>query len=129
MSFREFFDAYVETALWSSTDTPPSDSNPDPEPVPLDRFPESETLRSDLLPDAESFYRFHHELWTLHGWTDAQAGQDFWLTRNRHGTGFWDRYDPIHPNHERAALQLTDASHAYGEVYLYLGDDGKVYAS
>mgnify|MGYP000679953472 FL=1 len=22
---------------------------------------------------------------------EAQAGHDFWLTRNGHGTGFWDR--------------------------------------
>lgn len=24
-------------------------------------------------------------------WTDEQIGHDFWLTRNGHGAGFWDR--------------------------------------
>lgn len=27
----------------------------------------------------------------LSEWTADQAGHDFWLTRNGHGTGFWDR--------------------------------------
>lgn len=26
------------------------------------------------------------------GWTAEQAGHDFFLTRNGHGAGFWDRY-------------------------------------
>lgn len=27
----------------------------------------------------------------LEGMDPSQAGHDFWLTRNRHGAGFWDR--------------------------------------
>lgn len=50
------------------------------------------------------------------------AGHDFWLTRNRHGAGFWDG-DWIEPEAEL----LTQASHAFGEIDLYLGDDGKIY--
>jgi hypothetical protein len=37
------------------------------------------------------------------------AGHDFWLTRNRHGAGFWDRGN--HP----CLRALTDAAHAYGD--------------
>jgi hypothetical protein len=37
------------------------------------------------------------------------AGHDFWLTRNHHGAGFWDRGD--HPCLDR----LTDAAHRFGE--------------
>ena len=51
------------------------------------------------------------------------AGHDFWLTRCGHGAGFWDGDRP-----EPAATVLTKASKAYGEVDLYIGDDGKVYA-
>lgn len=54
--------------------------------------------------------------------TDAMAGHDFWLTRNGHGTGFWDGDYP-----EPQATILTDAAHAFGGVHLYVGDDGKLY--
>lgn len=56
----------------------------------------------------------------LTGWTPSQAGHDFFLTRNRHGTGFWDRGLP----HGRA---LSDASHPYGTSEPYTGDDGLTY--
>lgn len=52
--------------------------------------------------------------------TMGHAGHDFWLTRNRHGAGFWDRHDV--PND--VGKRLTDAAHAFGPFSLYLGDDG-----
>lgn len=58
----------------------------------------------------------------MYGATE-RAGHDFWLTRNGHGAGFWDG-DWCEP----AATTLMNASHAYGEIDLYVGDDGKVYA-
>ncbi len=51
-----------------------------------------------------------------------RAGHDFWLTRNGHGAGFWDGDWP-----EPQAQLLTDASKAFGECNLYVGDDGKIY--
>jgi hypothetical protein len=53
-----------------------------------------------------------------------QAGHDFWLTRNGHGVGFWDG-DYSEPH----ATLLTAASEAFGTIDLYVGDDGKIYAS
>lgn len=54
--------------------------------------------------------------------TDAYHGHDFWLTRNGHGAGFWDRgYS------DELAERLTEAAHAWGNVCWYLGDDGRVY--
>jgi len=55
---------------------------------------------------------------------EADAGRDFWFTRNGHGCGFWDGDWP-----EPHATALTDAARAFGEVDAYLGDDGKVYLS
>lgn len=49
------------------------------------------------------------------------VGHDFWLTRNRHGAGFWDRGLDV------LGDRLTAAAHAYGEASLMLGDDGKVH--
>ena len=41
------------------------------------------------------------------GLNSDQCGHDFWLN---HGAGFYDK--------------LTDASHIYAEINLYVGDDG-----
>jgi len=49
------------------------------------------------------------------------AGHDFWLTRNGHGAGFWDR------GLGELGDRLTAASKAYGGCSLYLGDDGLIY--
>ena len=51
------------------------------------------------------------------GW--ASVGHDLWLTRNRHGSGFWDR-----PELKADGLgsRLTHAAHAIGESHVYLGD-------
>lgn len=52
----------------------------------------------------------------------SHAGHDLWLTRNRHGAGFWDRGLP-----GDLGQRLTDAAHAMGSRSLYLGDNGYVY--
>jgi len=52
----------------------------------------------------------------------ASAGTDFWLTRNGHGAGFWDR------GNDPCLTALTEASKVYREVCLYVGDDGLIYA-
>jgi hypothetical protein len=52
--------------------------------------------------------------------TLAHAGRDFWYTRNGHGCGFWDGDWP-----EPQGTRLTDAAHAYGEVYAQVFADGR----
>ena len=64
----------------------------------------------------------------LDGADPSQAGHDFWLTRNGHGAGFWDRPDGTYPNDPDGSA-LTTAAHKAGEVDTYIGDDGKVYLS
>lgn len=56
---------------------------------------------------------------------EARAGHDFWLTRNGHGVGFLDRDELSEADQKR----LTEASKEFGECYLYVGDDGKLYIS
>ena len=55
------------------------------------------------------------------GQTWEQFGVDFWLTRNRHGAGFWDR--------GLGALgdNLSKMAKLYGSQYIYQGDDGLIY--
>jgi len=43
----------------------------------------------------------------------SQAGHDFWLTRNGHGTGFWDRADTYG---EYRAKKLTANAEVFGVV-------------
>lgn len=46
-------------------------------------------------------------------WDDSQIGHDFWLTRNHHGTGFWDRNLP---NGE----ELTVIANSFKSMSLYV---------
>ncbi len=54
---------------------------------------------------------------------EESAGLDFWLTRCGHGAGFWDG-DWKEPH----AAALDALSKQFGNVDLYVGDDGKIYA-
>ena len=54
----------------------------------------------------------------------GHVAHDFFLTRCHHGCGFWDdekRYG------KRNSEKLTEISHSFGEIELYVGDDGKLY--
>jgi hypothetical protein len=114
-----FTRAYIECALWSSTDE--SDENTGGEP--LDKNYGPDDLSPDCLAsmerDCAAFQATHYDYFAN---DPRRAGSDFWLTRNRHGAGFWDG------KWSRAiGEKLTQVSHAYGEVNLYVGDDGKIY--
>lgn len=112
-----FLSAYIECAIWSSID------DRDGEQEPLDENHGT----SDLAP--ETFSRIQADCRKFIGahWQDIQndlpqAGHDFWLTRNGHGAGFWDGDWP-----DDIGERLTKASKEFGECYLYVGDDGKIY--
>lgn len=44
----------------------------------------------------------------------AQAGHDFWLTRNGHGVGFWDRPEIYGANRVQ---RFTEIAESFGESY------------
>lgn len=110
-----FLRGYLNAALFAETDA---------EGEPLDKnygvrdF--SKDALEEMFADATGFLS---ENWDDIAGDPERAGQDFWFTRNGHGAGFWDGDWP-----EPAATRLTDAAHAYGEVYLYVGDDGMIYS-
>lgn len=111
-----FMNGYVTCLLWCSIDADPEDDSDDPFMVELDKYPEAPDLRDKLAPEAWDFYSEFREFWGKAGWTDDHAGHDFALTRNHHGTGFWDR------GHGEAGAALTEAAQAYGETNLYIID-------
>ncbi len=113
----QFTRAYIQCALWSSTDGDTDTSLyqnydiGDIAPSELDR----------IIADCADFQSTNEALLKQAG-TAEQNGHDYWLTRNGHGAGFWDRgYS------KELGQALTDAAHKSGESDLYVGDDGKVY--
>lgn len=106
MSFESFFDAYVECALWSSSDD-------DDEPLDSGEYTLTKAALAFLRRDAKAFYRDNEPTWRG-VWDDAQAGNDFWLTRNGHGAGFWNR------GHGELGERLSQACLPYGNCDLYV---------
>ncbi len=59
--------------------------------------------------------------WLDAGMTIAAFAYDYWLTRNSHGAGFWDR------GLGELGDNLSDMATIQGSVYAYAGDDGLIY--
>lgn len=115
----DMVDAYTECALWSSTDF-----TDDGETVNLQDYELADETVAKFRKDCEAFLDFEDaQSLEFGGWNAAQAGHDFWLTRNSHGAGFWDRGRGEHGD------ILTALAKTFGTCDLYVGDDGKVYAS
>lgn len=123
MSLQEAMDPvlyqYLRTALWSSTDE------------------DGEELHNkygvdDFAPEAvaqaqRDIRKFQHAAGRLLDGQDmTSVAHDLWLTRNHHGSGFWDGdYDT--PDQPDLGEKLTKIAHAMGEVNPYVGDDGHIY--
>lgn len=110
---------YLETLLWSSTHfEDESDNNG----TPFDENYGIEDFSREALElaktECEQFQENHLEL-IAHDL--EQAGHDFCLTRNRHGAGFWDG-----DWEKKAGKILTDASHTWGSVDLYVNSNNEV---
>jgi hypothetical protein len=116
---KRFLDAYIECALWAETDNS-DDSGGRPLDENYDESDLSEETLASFKRDCEAFQEANEN--DLEPLDPAQAGHDFWLTRNGHGAGFWDR--GLGERGER----LTKASKVYGSVDLVIGDDGKIHS-
>lgn len=110
----EFTRGYIATAMWTLTD---EDGNS------LDYLGlhdvHDDTITA-AIEDCEAFQSDNRRI--LSKYDAFRAGHDFWLTRNRHGAGFWDGdYE------DRDGRSLTDSAHAWGSCDWYVGDDGMIY--
>ena len=136
---EEFLDAYIEAALWSSTDES-DDSGGEP----LDKNYGEDDIAPETLVRmrADCLAFLNHRLggrligiaerleaegkWSLPGGVEcsvmACAGHDLWLTRCGHGCGYWDGDWP-----KGIAEGLDKLAKEFGEFSLYIGDDGLIY--
>lgn len=120
LDMDEFTAAYIQAALWTSTDDDDEQ---------LEDNYGHEDLSQDALASIKADCRDFQEANGVPVYGNerdaSQAGHDFWLTRNGHGTGFWDR-DGLSDEDKK---KYTAAAKSYGTSDIYVGDDGKLYVS
>jgi len=111
---RQFVEGYVEAAFFT-------EGGPDHPELP-DAV--DEKARLHMAADCAAFVHANNvalqDATSRLGYGWAQAGHDFWLTRNGHGAGYWDR--PILRD-GGLGVKLTQACQ-YHEADFYPGDDG-----
>lgn len=115
-SREQFVIAYIACALWSTTD-----SND----VPLDQNYDSDDIapptKVQMTADCEAFMDANTE--ALKDYPAKAAGQDFWLSRNGHGAGFFEH---DHGTEDQCEALQKDAE-VWGQFDLYIGDDDLIW--
>ena len=131
---NKFTKAYITCALWCGVFDESIENDL------THSLTESDISDNTLRVIREDCTRFWGEIENLvpHG-VEEQAGHDFWLTRNGHGAGFWDRDISVYGSAEirdnlnvlcknfRTIPEEGMPRHRWPEFELYIGDDGKVY--
>jgi len=129
MEMSDFCTAYALTALFTSMDESDESGG-----EPMDRNYGIEDLAPETVEafkkDCARFQKENEALlfhaYELTGNSEALAGRDFWLTRNGHGAGFWDDdWDVDGSSYNGSAIAAVAGD--FGEVDLYVGDDGLIY--
>ena len=117
-----FTQGYIRTAFWTLID---DQGNP----LEAEFASLSPETLAQMIEDCTSFNQIA-DVWLdkayLRGdmsYDMERAGTDFWLTRNRHGAGYWDR------GLGAAGDTLTEFAHSFGGCDLYRGDDGLIYSA
>jgi len=120
----KFFDQYLETALWSTTDNS-TESGGDPLD---DNYGVGDIDQESIdkaIVETNDFIKANRvnleKVSELFGASEGDHGHDFWLTRNGHGAGFWDR------GYGELGDKLSKAAKVYGTSDIYIGDDGKLH--
>tara|TARA_Y100000310_G_C20550418_1_gene747771 strand:+ start:553 stop:924 length:372 start_codon:yes stop_codon:yes gene_type:complete len=114
----EVLDHYAMCALWTSTD---EDDEPLDKNYSYGKF--TEDARRRMRCDCFAFLVANKELLNQSELTAEQIGHDFWLTRNGHGTGFWDR------GLGDVGDKLARSCKVVAECDVYIGDDGKLHVN
>lgn len=114
--FEAFFQGYLAAALWSSID---EEGNPLDDAYGKDDI--HPAAMAQMRKDCRDFMESNKDdLMMAYKNGEESAGIDFWLTRNGHGAGFWER------GLGALGARLTKAS-KQDSCYLYVGDDGMIH--
>lgn len=109
-----FIQAYLDAALWAERELKATHQRWDVELL-------ADGTRIALERMASKFFEAHSEDFKKED--TVQAATDLWLTQNGYGAGFWGGNWP-----EPWAGRMETTARGLGEVELYVGDDGKIYA-
>jgi len=121
-SFSKALGAYAEAAIWSSLDD-------EGEPLDHEHFKGvgafSGEAQAEMKKDLKAFLAWTEHTFPQQRFPVAEIARDFWLTRNGHGTGFWDNQGKSWD--DDAAKTMTDMAKKFGEQHVYVGDDGRLH--
>ena len=106
------YDSYLTCAVWSSTGF-------EGEPLDLYQFSDEaeKSMKADLDKFCEEMTPELEEAYNEAGGTPEQFAHDFWLTRNGHGAGFWDR------GLGEIGDKLAKMTKVHGSCILYLNEE------
>ena len=114
-----FTRAYVTAALWLLDEDPGSGEWSEHGRYTIANI-HVETL-TRMAQDCHRFRLTNREDLDSSELTDSRAGQNFWLNRNGHGSGFWDEGE------DPCFRRLSDACKSYGPYDLYFADNGRIH--
>jgi len=121
-----FVRAYITAALWTEDPHAPSgDYATSGRPEALYARLTAAAVRR-MIQECNVFQFANRETLARFSPSDESNGHDFWLTRNHHGAGFWDRPQRAEAECRELAARLTDAAHASGERSLAF-HKGRIY--
>lgn len=106
----DFTIGYLEAALWTEDPDPRSGEFTQRDGWGIENIDPASLATA--VEDCARFQRENRADLDAAPADDHRHGVDFWLTRNGHGAGFWDR------GYGSVGERLTEAAHAYGEKYL-----------
>lgn len=121
----EFIEAYVEAMFWLM-----DEQYEQPDPPLIDHL--DEQVREEISSECKAFIEANlidlrasetrGDYAARAEWSpQARAGHDFYLTRNGHGAGFWDR------GLKTIGERLSEAAKPYGDQSIWPADDGSYF--
>lgn len=135
IDFDEAFGGYVEAGIWASMcQGTARDAHGDPadcrgedcdkglDDLNFDQWDLSAAAARDMEADLKGFIDSCREERpeVFDGIDSGMVGHDFWLTRNGHGAGFWDR------GLGAVGAYLTAMSEPFGEAHMYVNSNGEL---
>lgn len=114
LNIKRIVDNYLRCALWVADD----ENNFEDKTI----YDFSDEAERQAKKEIEWFVDAARDAIVSTNISDDAIGHDLWLTRNNHGAGFWDRGYKKEDEEE-----LSELCKILGEVWIELGDDGKIY--